>query len=212
MTLFVFLPQSSLSNAKWENRFGFRFRLRGALARHGVICSCKGFTRNHFTSVQLRRSHCQVREAFIIQSILQGKGFTSFDVVRLSYSPHIPVLTRTLVANRSSCYVVFIVVVYLLLQVLVALACDLGLDSRLNVADKQWSWLKQYCLAFRVAYSVYNRKPFPTQFLEEVGTLLRQSFHCTCTLYTVPSCFYRYSCVFSYHFPCVYRWDRKYAR
>ncbi|KAF6037593.1 HERC2 [Bugula neritina] len=53
-------------------------------------------------------------------------------------------------------------------QVMVALACDLELDFAPEMGDKKWDWLRQYCLASRVAYSIFDRKPFPLQFLKEV--------------------------------------------
>lgn len=55
------------------------------------------------------------------------------------------------------------------LQVLVALACDLCLDSVLYCAEvHKWVWFRRYCLASRVASSLENRTQLPTAFREEV--------------------------------------------
>ena len=55
------------------------------------------------------------------------------------------------------------------LQVLVALACDLGLDSLPTCMEAhKWSWFRRYCTAARVAKSLENRTPLPTAFCEEV--------------------------------------------
>lgn len=87
------------------------------------------------------------------------------------------VLTCPFMCWRCCCIdvSVHVSVVLFSVQVLVALACDLSLDLALSVSDKQWTWLKQYCLASRVAYSIYNRKPFPTQFVEQVPTYTNYS-------------------------------------
>ena len=55
------------------------------------------------------------------------------------------------------------------LQVLVALACDLGLDSLPTCLEvHKWSWFRRYCMAARVAKSLENRNPLPSPFCEEV--------------------------------------------
>jgi E3 ubiquitin-protein ligase HERC2 len=62
------------------------------------------------------------------------------------------------------------------LQVLVALACDLGLDSLLVLpsaagADHQkWLWFRRYCIASRVAMALQHRTSLslPIIFCDEV--------------------------------------------
>ncbi|XP_054270101.1 E3 ubiquitin-protein ligase HERC2 isoform X2 [Macrosteles quadrilineatus] len=54
-------------------------------------------------------------------------------------------------------------------KALVALACDLGLDSLACCADnKKWMWFRRYCLAMRVASSLIQRTPLPQSFCLEV--------------------------------------------
>ena len=56
-----------------------------------------------------------------------------------------------------------------LLQVLVALACDLGLDSLPHCLEAhKWSWFRRYCMAARVAMALESRMPLPLAFCEEV--------------------------------------------
>ena len=56
-------------------------------------------------------------------------------------------------------------------QALVALACDLGLDSLSCCADnKKWLWFRRYCLAMRVASSLIHRSPLPPAFCLEVSS------------------------------------------
>jgi len=68
---------------------------------------------------------------------------------------------------------------------MVALACDLELDFAPEMGDKKWDWLRQYCLASRVAYSIFDRKPFPLQFLKEVSERTTLLVFCiqTCVLF-----------------------------
>ena len=55
------------------------------------------------------------------------------------------------------------------LQVLVALACDLGLDSFLSSGDcHKWLWFRRYCMASRVASALQDRTTLPVAFCEEV--------------------------------------------
>ena len=54
-------------------------------------------------------------------------------------------------------------------QVLVALACDLGLDSLPSCQEAhKWSWFRRYCMAARVSTAIERRQPLPLQFCEEV--------------------------------------------
>ncbi|KAG8288256.1 E3 ubiquitin-protein ligase herc2 [Homalodisca vitripennis] len=54
-------------------------------------------------------------------------------------------------------------------KALVALACDLSLDSLTCCADnKKWMWFRRYCLAMRVASSLIHRTPLPQTFCLEV--------------------------------------------
>lgn len=54
-------------------------------------------------------------------------------------------------------------------QVLVALACDLELDSFLGLADNhKWAWFKRYCHAARVAKALIHRATLPRNFCLEV--------------------------------------------
>ena len=57
-----------------------------------------------------------------------------------------------------------------LFQVLVALACDLGLDSLpccTEMAHK-WAWFRRYCMAARVLSAIVKRGKLPSSFIEEV--------------------------------------------
>ena len=52
---------------------------------------------------------------------------------------------------------------------LIALACDLGLDLLPCCVDRQeWTWLRRYCMASRVASSLETRCALPYDFLMEV--------------------------------------------
>ena len=54
-------------------------------------------------------------------------------------------------------------------QVLVALACDLGLDSLPACMEAhKWAWFRRYCMAARVAKAMECRTVLPTPFCEEV--------------------------------------------
>ncbi|KAG1662456.1 E3 ubiquitin-protein ligase HERC2 [Nymphon striatum] len=54
-------------------------------------------------------------------------------------------------------------------QVLIALACDLGLDSISCCADShKWGWFRRYCTAARVASAMIHRTPVPQTFCEDV--------------------------------------------
>ncbi|KAJ9582054.1 hypothetical protein L9F63_003637, partial [Diploptera punctata] len=54
-------------------------------------------------------------------------------------------------------------------KVLVALACDLGLDSLPCCAENhKWSWFRRYCMAARVASALVNRTTLPHSFCVEV--------------------------------------------
>ena len=59
-------------------------------------------------------------------------------------------------------------------QVLIALACDLELDSLpLSAeAEHKWVWFKKYCLASRVAQSLELRQKLPAKFCSEVCSKL----------------------------------------
>ena len=56
------------------------------------------------------------------------------------------------------------------LQVLVALACDLRLDSLNCCTDMahKWAWFRRYCMAARVAAAIVKRGTLPTVFCDEV--------------------------------------------
>ena len=55
------------------------------------------------------------------------------------------------------------------LKVLVALACDLGLDLLPCCMDShEWAWFRRYCMASRVASSLESRVPLPNDFVIEV--------------------------------------------
>ena len=52
---------------------------------------------------------------------------------------------------------------------LVALACDLGLDSLPYCLEAhKWAWFRRYCMAARVAQALEKRTPLPVAFCEEV--------------------------------------------
>jgi len=52
---------------------------------------------------------------------------------------------------------------------LVALACDLGLDSLPCCTETyKWTWFRRYCVAARVATSLINRSSLPQQFCLDV--------------------------------------------
>ncbi|XP_063244096.1 E3 ubiquitin-protein ligase HERC2 isoform X2 [Bacillus rossius redtenbacheri] len=54
-------------------------------------------------------------------------------------------------------------------KVLVALACDLGLDSHPCCSENhKWSWFRRYCMAARVASALVNRTALPHSFCVEV--------------------------------------------
>ncbi|GFT97548.1 e3 ubiquitin-protein ligase HERC2 [Nephila pilipes] len=54
-------------------------------------------------------------------------------------------------------------------KVLVALACDLGLDSMPTCNEShKWLWFRRYCMASRVSTSLSQRTPLPLSFCEEV--------------------------------------------
>ncbi|KAK7864133.1 hypothetical protein R5R35_007650 [Gryllus longicercus] len=54
-------------------------------------------------------------------------------------------------------------------KVLVALACDLGLDSLPCCSENhKWSWFRRYCMAARVASALVNRTALPHSFCVEV--------------------------------------------
>ena len=54
-------------------------------------------------------------------------------------------------------------------KVLVALACDLGLDTLPCCAEAhKWAWFRRYCMAARAAASIVKRTALPVGFTEEV--------------------------------------------
>nr|CAD7602464.1 unnamed protein product [Timema genevievae] len=56
-------------------------------------------------------------------------------------------------------------------KVLVALACDLGLDSLPCCSENhKWSWFRRYCMAARVAGALVGRTTLPHSFCVEVST------------------------------------------
>ena len=58
----------------------------------------------------------------------------------------------------------------MLAQVLVALACDLSLDTLPCCAEAhKWAWFRRYCSAARVAAAIVTRSALPPVFAEEVG-------------------------------------------
>lgn len=62
------------------------------------------------------------------------------------------------------------------LQVLVALACDLELDTLPCCAEThKWAWFRRYCMASRVAVALDKRTPLPRLFLDEVQRRILES-------------------------------------
>ena len=60
-------------------------------------------------------------------------------------------------------------------QVLVALACDLQLDSLPCCAEShRWAWFRRYCMAARVAKSLENRVTLPKAFSGDVTKKVTQ--------------------------------------
>ncbi|OCT92505.1 hypothetical protein XELAEV_18015562mg [Xenopus laevis] len=60
-------------------------------------------------------------------------------------------------------------------KVLVALACDLELDTLPCCAEThKWAWFRRYCVASRVAVALDKRTPLPRQFLDEVTKKIRE--------------------------------------
>lgn len=58
------------------------------------------------------------------------------------------------------------------MQVLVALACDLELDTLPCCAEThKWAWFRRYCTASRVAIALDKRTSLPRAFLDEVSPL-----------------------------------------
>ncbi|GAB1604494.1 E3 ubiquitin-protein ligase HERC2-like [Argonauta hians] len=54
-------------------------------------------------------------------------------------------------------------------KVLVALACDLGLDCLQCCAEAhKWAWFRRYCAAARVSTAIVNRTILPVSFTEDV--------------------------------------------
>ncbi|XP_060607151.1 E3 ubiquitin-protein ligase HERC2-like isoform X1 [Ruditapes philippinarum] len=55
-------------------------------------------------------------------------------------------------------------------KVLVALACDLGLDSLTCCTEMahKWAWFRRYCMAARVVAAIVKRGKLPATFLDEV--------------------------------------------
>ncbi|XP_052077229.1 E3 ubiquitin-protein ligase HERC2-like isoform X2 [Mytilus californianus] len=54
-------------------------------------------------------------------------------------------------------------------KVLVALACDLGLDTLPCCTEAhKWTWFRRYCMAARVAISIVHRTQLPVPFADEV--------------------------------------------
>ncbi|KAL3879973.1 hypothetical protein ACJMK2_032247, partial [Sinanodonta woodiana] len=54
-------------------------------------------------------------------------------------------------------------------KVLVALACDLGLNNLQCCAEAhKWAWFRRYCMAARVAAAIVQRSVMPAHFCEEV--------------------------------------------
>ncbi|KAH0501347.1 E3 ubiquitin-protein ligase HERC2 [Microtus ochrogaster] len=59
--------------------------------------------------------------------------------------------------------------------VLVALACDLELDTLPCCAEThKWAWFRRYCMASRVAVALDKRTPLPRLFLDEVAKKIRE--------------------------------------
>ncbi|XP_062306104.1 E3 ubiquitin-protein ligase HERC2 [Osmerus eperlanus] len=60
-------------------------------------------------------------------------------------------------------------------KVLVALACDLELDTLPCCAEThKWAWFRRYCTASRVAVALDKRTPLPKPFLDEVTKKIRE--------------------------------------
>ncbi|TSK42064.1 E3 ubiquitin-protein ligase HERC2 [Bagarius yarrelli] len=60
-------------------------------------------------------------------------------------------------------------------KVLVALACDLELDTLPCCAEThKWAWFRRYCTASRVAVALDKRTPLPRPFLDEVTKKVRE--------------------------------------
>nr|XP_014343905.1 PREDICTED: E3 ubiquitin-protein ligase HERC2 [Latimeria chalumnae] len=60
-------------------------------------------------------------------------------------------------------------------KVLVALACDLELDTLPCCAEThKWAWFRRYCMASRVAVALDKRTSLPRQFLDEVAKKIRE--------------------------------------
>eukprot|EP00066_Takifugu_rubripes_P008032 XP_003973941.1 PREDICTED: E3 ubiquitin-protein ligase HERC2-like isoform X2 [Takifugu rubripes] len=60
-------------------------------------------------------------------------------------------------------------------KVLVALACDLELDTLPCCAEThKWAWFRRYCTASRVAIALDQRTSLPRPFLEEVTKKIRE--------------------------------------
>ncbi|XP_061744248.1 E3 ubiquitin-protein ligase HERC2 isoform X2 [Nerophis ophidion] len=60
-------------------------------------------------------------------------------------------------------------------KVLVALACDLELDTLPCCAEAhKWAWFRRYCTASRVAVALDKRTSFPRAFLDEVTKKIRE--------------------------------------
>ncbi|XP_072258440.1 E3 ubiquitin-protein ligase HERC2 [Pyxicephalus adspersus] len=60
-------------------------------------------------------------------------------------------------------------------KVLVALACDLELDTLPCCAEThKWAWFRRYCMASRVAVALDKRTPLPRLFLDEVSKKIRE--------------------------------------
>uniref|UniRef100_A0AAY4E4J6 E3 ubiquitin-protein ligase HERC2 n=1 Tax=Denticeps clupeoides TaxID=299321 RepID=A0AAY4E4J6_9TELE len=60
-------------------------------------------------------------------------------------------------------------------KVLVALACDLELDTLPCCAEThKWAWFRRYCTASRVAIALDKRTPLPRPFLDEVAKKIRE--------------------------------------
>ncbi|XP_041055229.1 E3 ubiquitin-protein ligase HERC2 isoform X4 [Carcharodon carcharias] len=60
-------------------------------------------------------------------------------------------------------------------KVLVALACDLELDTLPCCAEThKWAWFRRYCMALRVAVALDKRTSLPRQFPDEVAKKIRE--------------------------------------
>lgn len=86
-----------------------------------------------------------------------GRGFSS----SLSVSPF---------AHKLSFHRVFIHP-----QVLVALACDLGIDLLPCCVDRhEWGWFRRYCMASRIASSLDTRLALPSDFVQDVREKIKE--------------------------------------